>query len=138
MQLTTLMREAKRAKVPTGEKLVELLERRLDNLVFRAGFAPSIPCARQLVRHGHIHLNGRRVTTPSQRLRAGDALSLGDKARRVPAVVESLENPAITRPEWIAFDAASNSARLSHVPPGDAQPFPLEMQKVVEYYATRG
>lgn len=138
VQLRTLMREAKKDKMPTGEKLIELLERRLDNIVFRAGFAPSIPCARQLVRHGHIRVNGRRVTVPAQRLRPGDVLSLGDKAKKVPALVESLNEPAIARPEWIAFDAAAPQAKLAHLPPGDAQPFPLEMQKVVEYYATRG
>lgn len=138
-QLSTLMREAKRnTAMPTGEKLIELLERRLDNMVFRAGFAPSIPCARQLVRHGHIHLNGRRVTMPAQRLRNGDELTLGSKALKIPALVESLETPALTRPEWITFDESKKSARLTHMPPGDAQPFPLEMQKVVEYYATRG
>ncbi|MDQ8023456.1 MAG: 30S ribosomal protein S4 [Moraxellaceae bacterium] len=138
VQLRTLMKEAKKGKNPTGEKLIELLERRLDNVVFRAGFAPSIPCARQLVRHGHIQVNGRRVTMPAQRIRPGDVLSLGSKAEKVPAVVESLNEPALARPEWISFDGTQKRATLAHVPPGDAQPFPLEMQKVVEYYATRG
>lgn len=138
-QLSTLMREAKRnTAMPTGEKLIELLEVRIDNMVFRAGFAPSIPCARQLIRHGHIKLNGKRVTMPGQRLRTGDILSLGSKALQVPALVGSLQEPALERPEWIAFDETQNTARLAHMPPGDAQPFPLQMQKVVEYYATRG
>ncbi|WP_341676471.1 30S ribosomal protein S4 [Niveibacterium sp. SC-1] len=136
-QLRNLVKEAKGGKQPTGEKLVELLERRIDNMVFRAGFAPSIPCARQLIRHGHIQLNGRRVTIPSQRLRVGDTLSLGPKAQKVPAVVESLQQPALERPEWIAFDETAKAARLSHLPGVDAQPFPLDTQKIVEYYAQR-
>jgi small subunit ribosomal protein S4 len=70
-QLQRLFREAKASRAPTGNKLLELLERRLDNAVFRAGFAPTAVAARQLVRHRHVQLNGRLVNIPSIRIRAG-------------------------------------------------------------------
>lgn len=136
-QLRRVVVDAKKRRGATGEKIVELLERRLDNLVFRAGFAPTIPAARQLVSHGHCQLNGRRVTIPSIRLRAGDAFGPTDAGRQLAAVRASLDDPALERPAWIAFDAATQTARLSHLPDGDAAPFPLDLQRVVEYYATR-
>ena len=104
-QLRRVVVDAKKHRGATGNKLVELLERRLDNLVFRAGFAPTIPAARQLVSHGHMALNGRRVTIPSIRLRVGDHFG--------------------------------QTACLSYLPESDAAPFPLDLQRIVEYYATR-
>ncbi|WP_439536620.1 30S ribosomal protein S4 [Methyloversatilis sp.] len=136
-QLRGVFREAERSKLPTGEKLVELLERRIDNIVFRGGLAPTIPAARQLVRHKHVLLNGRRVNIPSIRLRVGDTITLTDKGRTVQSVVDALQTPALERAEWIAFDAATLSLRLAHLPPGDATPFAFEAQKVVEFYALR-
>ncbi|MPN22975.1 30S ribosomal protein S4 [bioreactor metagenome] len=129
--------DAKKHRGATGDKLVELLERRLDNLVFRAGFAPTIPAARQLVSHGHFQLNGKRVTIPSIRLRVGDAFGPTAAGSKIDLVRATLEDPALERPEWIALDSATATARLSHLPGGDAAPFPLDLQRVVEYYATR-
>lgn len=123
--------------MPTGEKLVELLERRLDNIVFRGGLAPTLPAARQLVRHRHVLLNGHRVNIPSIRLRVGDTITLTEKGRKVQSVVNALQTPPLERAEWIAFDATAFSLRLAHVPPGDAAPFAFEAQKVVEFYALR-
>jgi len=137
-QLRRVVLEAKKQKGATGSKVVEFLERRLDNLVFRAGFAPTIPAARQLVSHGHIALNGRRVTIPSIRLRVGDAFGPTEAGKKIDLVRATLEAPALERPEWIALDAATQTARLSHLPDGlDAAPFPLELQRIVEFYATR-
>lgn len=136
-QLRRVVVDAKKHKGATGDKLVELLERRLDNLVFRAGFAPTIPAARQLVSHGHIQLNGRRVTIPSIRIRIGDAFGPRDSSKTIGLVRETLETPALERPEWIAMDAQTKTARLTHLPDGDSAPFPLDLQRVVEYYATR-
>ena len=136
-QLRRTVVDAKKHRGATGDKLVELLERRLDNLVFRAGFAPTIPAARQLVGHGHIALNGRRVTIPSIRLRVGDSFGPTEAGSKIDLVRATLENPALERAEWIAFDAQTRTARLSHLPDGDATPFPLDLQRVVEYYATR-
>ncbi len=136
-QLRRTVADAKKHRGATGDKLVELLERRLDNLVFRAGFAPTIPAARQLVSHGHFQLNGKRVTIPSIRLRVGDAFGPSAAGSKIDLVRATLEDPALERPEWIALDSATATARLSHLPGGDAAPFPLDLQRVVEYYATR-
>lgn len=136
-QLRRVVIEARRHRGATGGKIVELLERRLDNLVFRAGFAPTLPAARQLVSHGHIAVNGRRATIASMRLRAGDAFGPTEKSRALDVVRGTLAEPALLRPEWIALDDTSPTARLTHLPDGDAAPFPLDLQRVVEYYATR-
>ena len=136
-QLRRVVVDAKKHRGATGNKLVELLERRLDNLVFRAGFAPTIPAARQLVSHGHMALNGRRVTIPSIRLRVGDSFGPTGQGKKIDLVRTTLEAPALERPEWIALDSATQTARLSHLPESDAAPFPLDLQRIVEYYATR-
>lgn len=136
-QLRRAVADAKKDRGATGNKLVELLERRLDNMVFRAGFAPTIPAARQLVSHGHFQLNGKRVTIPSIRLRIGDAFGPTETGRKIDLVRATLEEPALERPQWISLDHATQTARLTHLPDGDAAPFPLDLQRVVEYYATR-
>jgi len=136
-QLRRYVADAKKQRGATGDKLVELLERRIDNLVFRAGFAPTIPAARQLVAHGHIDLNGKRVTIPSIRLRIGDHFGPNESGRRIGLVTATLDEPTLERPAWIAFNKASLTAHLNHLPEGDAAPFPLDLQRVVEYYATR-
>lgn len=136
-QLRRAVADAKKDRGATGNKLVELLERRLDNMVFRAGFAPTIPAARQLVSHGHFQLNGKRVTIPSIRLRIGDAFGPTETGRKIDLVRATLEEPALERPQWISLDHETQTARLTHLPDGDAAPFPLDLQRVVEYYATR-
>ena len=136
-QLRRVVLDAKKDRGATGDKLVELLERRLDNLVFRAGFAPTIPAARQLVSHGHFALNGRRVTVPSIRIRVGDAFGPTEQGGKLAAIRSALESPALERPEWIALDSTTLTARLSHLPDGTSAPFPIDLQRIVEYYATR-
>lgn len=136
-QIRKLFREAKNSKAPTGEKLLELLERRLDNAVFRAGFAPTGIAARQLVSHRHVLLNGRSVNIPSIRIKPGDVITLTEKGRRIPSAVECIETPELERPEWIAFDPTTASARITRVPHHDEVPFPVEVQHVVEFYAVR-
>ena len=136
-QLRRLMADAKRAQGASGEKLAELLERRLDNVVFRAGFAPTIAAARQLVNHGHFLVNGRRVDIPSYRVRIGDAVTPREKSAGLPIVVGSIAEPALTRPEWITWDDAQKTARVAHLPAASDIPFPIELQLVVEYYAQR-
>lgn len=137
-QLRRVVLDAKKQKGATGSKIVEFLERRLDNLVFRAGFAPTIPAARQLVSHGHFSLNGQRVTIPSIRLRVGDTFGPNEMGKKIDLVRATLEEPALERPEWIALDGSTQTARLTHIPDGlDAAPFPLDLQRIVEFYATR-
>ncbi len=136
-QMRRVMTDARRMPGNSGERLLELLERRLDNLVFRAGFAPTLIAARQLVSHGHAVLNGRRANIPSIRLRPGDEVSLKASSRNNPHVVESLAAPALERPEWLAFDEAQGSARMTRLPDASEVPFPIDVQRVVEYYANR-
>jgi small subunit ribosomal protein S4 len=136
-QMRRLMGEAKASRAQTGNKLLELLERRLDNLVFRAGYAPTVLAARQLVNHRHLLLNGRPADIPSIRVKPGDCIQLTAKAAQLVTVRECLAEPPLSRPAWIAFDAASGQARVLRLPEADEVPFPIDMQQVVEYYAVR-
>ena len=136
-QIQRLFREAKQSRGPTGDKLLELLERRLDNFVFRAGFAPTAIAARQLVRHKHVLLNGKRVDIPSIRTKPGDQIALTTKGKQIPATIESLQQPSLERPQWLSFDASAATATVTRTPSPDEVPFPVEVQQVVEYYAVR-
>jgi small subunit ribosomal protein S4 len=136
-QLRRLMVDARRGKAPTGETLLQLLERRLDNVVFRAGFAPTIAAARQLVSHRHLQLNGKVVNIPSIRLRVGDEISLKPASAQIPLVNETLKDIPLIRPEWLSWDETQRVARIAHLPAAEDVPFPVDVQQVVEYYANR-
>ena len=126
---------ARRSKDETGKKLIELLERRLDNTVFRAGFAPTIPAARQLVSHAHIMVNGKRVNIASYQVSAGDVITLRERSRKLQIVKDSLDNPSLGRAEWISVNGGELTATIDSLPDETAVPFPIEVQLVVEYYA---
>lgn len=134
-QFRRLMVEARRSKLETGKKLIELLERRLDNAVFRAGFAPTIPAARQLVNHAHMRVNGRKVDIASYRVRPGDVITLRERSKKIQAVKDSIEAPALVRPDWITWNGGEMQATIEKLPEEDAAPFPIDVQLVVEYYA---
>jgi small subunit ribosomal protein S4 len=136
-QIRRLMTEAKASRDQAGKKLLEFLERRIDNAVFRAGFAPTVVAARQLVRHKHVLLNGRAVNIPSIRVKAGDTLQLTAKGLKIPCVVETLATPVLEATEWVKRDVASNIATVVRNPDANEVPFPIEIQHVVEYYAVR-
>ena len=136
-QMRRLMLEARKGSEPTGEKLMSLLERRLDNVVFRAGFAPTGISARQLVNHGHVLLNGKAANIASIRLQVGDVVTLKEKSRKIPMVAEALATPSLALPEWLSVDTTTASVKVGHLPSIDDVPFPLDVQQVVEYYANR-
>ncbi len=136
-QFMRLYREAVHSKEPSGDKLLELLERRLDNVVFRAGFAPTIPAARQLVCHGHFLVNGKRLDIPSYRVREGDVIGLRQRSANLASVDAALEDVRIARPDWIEFDEAKKEATVKSLPKVDSVPFPLEIDLVIEYYSKR-
>lgn len=136
-QMRRLMMDAKRSRGSAGEKLAELLERRLDNVVFRAGFAPTIPSARQLVTHGHFKVNDRDVNIPSARTRPGDVVSLKRVDTPLEIIRLSVIEPSLTRPEWLSWDEKNLRATMRHLPVAADVPFPIDMQLVVEYYAQR-
>jgi small subunit ribosomal protein S4 len=134
-QLRKLMVQARHTHGSSGAILLQLLESRLDNAVFRAGIAPTLIAARQLVSHRHVMVNGRIANIPSIRLRAGDEIQLRERSRNIPMVVESLANPALTRPEWLSWDEKNYTAKLTRLPEADEVPFPIDIQLVVQYYA---
>lgn len=136
-QMRRVMTEARGTKGNTGATMLELLERRLDNFVFRAGFAPTLIAARQLVNHRHVLLNGRAATIASIRIRAGDRISIKNKALQIPAVMDALANLPLQRPEWLEFNESEKTARITRLPMADEVPFPIEIQQVVEYYTQR-
>ncbi len=136
-QMRRLIVDARKGKEPTGERLIQLLERRLDNIVFRAGFAPSVVSARQLVSHGHILLNGKPVNIPSMRLKMSDEITVRIKSRNIPIIIETLKTPSLDRPEWMWWDEQALSAKVKHYPAIDDVPFSVDLQLVVEFYANR-
>ncbi|MFO1539181.1 MAG: 30S ribosomal protein S4 [Chloroflexota bacterium] len=120
----------------TGENLLRLLATRLDNVVFRMGYATSRAQARQLVAHGHFAVNGRAVTVPSIQMRAGDRVEVREVSRKseyFKAVKESLRSTQ--RPDWLTVDADKLSGSVSALPRRDQMPLEIDEQLVVEYYS---
>lgn len=136
-QMRRLVKKARSSKLATGTRMLQLLESRLDNVVFRSGFAPTIPAARQLVNHGHFMVNGRRVDIASYQVRSGDILTLREKSRQLEVVKEALSTPALETPEWLNVDQNERTSKVSSDPTETSVPFPIDVQLVVEYYAKR-
>jgi len=131
-----LMKEARRSG-DTGTKLLEMLESRLDNVVFRAGFAATIPGARQLVNHGHVTVDGRKMDRASYRVKVGEKISISPKAKNFPPVEECWKHPAHERPAWLVCDTNELSASMQAAPAKDSLLFPVDENLVLEYYAKR-
>lgn len=136
-QLSRVMVEARSGQGNTTSSIVRLLESRLDNLVFRAGFARSIAGARQLVNHGHILVDGRKLDIASYRVKPGQTISVRERSRNLTAIETSLANPLPFPTPWLEVDAANKSAKLTQLPEDDAIPFAINMQLVIEYYSNR-
>lgn len=136
-QLRKLMEEARRSPTATGDTLLRALESRLDNVVFRAGFAPTIPAARQLVNHGHFEVNGRRVDRASYRVRVGDAIQPQLKSRGLKNLVDNWKHPYRERPSWLSADTQSMTATVQSAPTVEEVLLPLDVNLVLEYYAKR-
>jgi small subunit ribosomal protein S4 len=135
-QLRNTFAEARRAAGVTGHNLLALLERRLDNVVFRLGFAPTIPAARQLVSHGHIRVNGARVTFPSQLVEQGDEIAVAEKARQMPGIVTSVESgPMVALPSYLSQNDDHFGARVTGAPSREDVPFLVDDTAIVEFYA---
>ena len=134
-QLRRVVRDAKKSKAFTGGKICELLERRFDNVVFRAGFAATIPAARQLVNHGHLRINGRRACTPSITIKVGDVVTLRERSQKLQIVTDSLENMDLARPDWIEVEEEKKEARILNLPTSDSLPVTVDIQQVIEFYS---
>ena len=127
---------ADRMKGVTGENLLFILERRLDNVAYRLGFATSRTEARQLVRHGHFTLNGRKVNIPSIQAKAGDVLQLREKSRKIASVTESLEG-VVRRgiPQWLELDKDAFKGTVKALPVREDITMPIQEQLIVELYS---
>jgi small subunit ribosomal protein S4 len=127
---------ADRMKGVTGENLLFILERRLDNVAYRLGFATSRTEARQLVRHGHFTLNGRKVNIPSIQAKAGDVLQLREKSRKVASITESLEG-VVRRgiPQWLELDKDAFKGVIKALPVREDITSPIQEQLIVELYS---
>ena len=135
-QFAQAVGQASRQKGRTGDNLLRLLERRLDNIVFRLGFATSRSEARQLVRHGHFQVNGRKATVPSMLLRPGDKVVLREKSREVSRIVgalEALESRAV--PQWLEVDKDAFAGEVKQLPNREDVTLPIEEQLIVELYS---
>jgi small subunit ribosomal protein S4 len=119
----------------TGENLLRLLELRIDNVVFRAGFAASRNQARQFVRHGHVAVNGKRVTVPSYTLRKGDVVELRDKAKRMIVVRFNLDTIDRAVPQWLEVEAGEHKATVRDLPLREQIDIPVREQLIVELYS---
>jgi small subunit ribosomal protein S4 len=127
---------ADRAKGVTGETLLQLLERRLDNIVYRVGFATSRSEARQLVRHGHFRVNGRKVNVPSYLVRAGDTVSVRERSQKVTRIQGALELAQRRGvPDWLEVTPESFAGRVKALPVRSDLTMPINEKLVVELYS---
>ena len=136
-QFNKVYQEAARLKGSTSEHLIGLLERRLDAVVYRAKFVPTVFAARQFVNHGHVKVNGRRVNIASYRCRAGDLIEVNEKARQMALVIEASKSGERDVPDYIDADHTKMTAKLVRVPALADVPYPVKMdpQLVVEFYS---
>ncbi|MCC6616472.1 MAG: 30S ribosomal protein S4 [Anaerolineae bacterium] len=132
-QLRRYFNRARRMPGNTGNNLILLLERRLDNMVYRAGFAATIWAARQLVKHGHVTVNGERVDLPSFQLKPGMTIAVSERMRKNVHVIESMESTAHNL-SYLMVDKDNISARFSHIPERGEVPVPVQESFVVEFY----
>jgi small subunit ribosomal protein S4 len=135
-QFRTYFNEAESHTGVTGEWLLRRLETRLDNVVYRMGFAPSRPAARQLVAHGHFAVNGRPTNVPSYQVRPGDRVEVREARRsREPFKTAKETLRSHQAPEWLSVDAAKLAGTMAELPRRDQMPLDLNEQLVVEYYS---
>jgi len=136
-QFRRIFTEAVRRKGDTSENLVALLERRLDAVVYRMKFAATPFAARQLVNHGHVKVNGRRLTIPSFRVKVGDLIEVKEKSKQLALVLESTALGERDVPDYIDVDHTKMTAKLTRVPTIGDVPYPVVMEPhlVVEYYS---
>lgn len=134
-QFRNLFAKATRTKGITGEVLLQLLESRLDNVVFRLGFAPTRAAARQLVSHRHIVVNGAVVNIPSYQVKAGDVVAVREKSKSLEVITASLSGFNHSKYPWIEFDAASQGGKFLHMPDRADIPENIKEQLIVELYS---
>ena len=136
-QFRRLYEEAERRRGDTGENLVELLERRLDSVVYRMKFVPTVFAARQVVSHGHIRVNGRRVNIPSFMVKDGDQIEIKEKSKQMALILEAAQLPERDVPDYLEVDHGAMKGRFIRGPKLADVPYPVKMepQQVTEFYS---
>jgi small subunit ribosomal protein S4 len=136
-QFRKIYAEAVRRKGDTGENLIGLLESRLDTVIYRLGLVATPFAARQFVSHGHVRVNGKKVNIPSYMVSEGDAIELREKSRENVKVLEMVQNPERTVPEYMEFNTAEMKGKFIRVPKLAEVPYPVVMQPnfVIEFYS---
>jgi small subunit ribosomal protein S4 len=132
-----IYQEATRMKGDTSENLVGLLERRLDAVIYRMCFVPTVFAARQFINHGHVLVNGRRVKVSSYRVKEGDVVEIREKSRQIPMVLEAMQSPERDVPDYLNVDVAACKGSFVRVPSFTDIPYPVHMEPnlVIEFYS---
>ena len=134
-QMRRIFAEAKRMEGNTGSNLMQLLESRLDCVVWRLGFAPTIFAARQLVTHCHVLVNGAKVNVPSYHVKPGMAIAISEKSRKIPMVVEGAEHPPIQIPDYLERAAKSFEGKMVALPGPESIPFQVDTNSIIGFYS---
>ncbi len=136
-QFRGIYQEARRLKGDSGAHMIGLLERRLDALIFRAKFVPTVFAARQFVNHGHVKVNGRRVTISSYLVKVGDVVEVKEKSHQMNLVLEAQALTERDVPDYIDVDTSKLTAKLARIPAFSDVPYAVQMEPhlVVEYYS---
>ena len=135
-QFRMYFERARRQKGITGESLLQILEKRLDNMVYRLGFGPSRSAARQMVRHGNVTVNGRKVDIPSYQVRIGDVIAVGKRLKTSQMVIESLQNASSHGvPPWLELDSEKITGKVLNIPTREEMGLDVNEQLIVELYS---
>jgi len=137
-QFRRYFKEANRLRGDTGQNLIGLLERRLDAVIYRANFVPTVFAARQFVNHKHVFVNGKVVNIPSYQLKEGDVVEVKEgKSRELPMVLQAVQNPERETPEYIDVDLKKFKATFLRIPTLEDVPYPVQMEPnlIVEFYS---
>ncbi|HZT25332.1 MAG TPA: 30S ribosomal protein S4 [Pseudolabrys sp.] len=136
-QFQGIYAEAIRMKGDSGAHMIGLLERRLDAVIYRAKFVPTVFAARQFISHGHIRVNGKRVTIPSYRVKVGDVVEVKEKSKQLAMVIEAQALAERDIPDYIEVDSAKLTAKMTRIPLLTDVPYAVQMEPhlVVEYYS---
>ena len=136
-QFKKIFKEAERIKGDTSENIIGLLERRLDSVIYRAKFVPTVFSARQFINHGHVKVNGKRVNIPSYLLKTDDLIELKEKSRSLEIVLRGIESTERDIPDYIECDQKKLTAKITRIPKLAEVPYPVQMEPnlVVEFYS---
>ncbi len=134
-QLRNYFRKAMAHTGDTGLHLLQLMESRLDNVVFRSGYASTIPAARQLVGHGHVLVNGKRLDIPSYHVREGDVISLKEKTKTNPLVEESVASPSLETPSYLSVGDDRFQVTFGQTPAREDVPVEIQEHLIIEFYS---